>query len=159
MLQALLAERCKMMTHRETKDLPVFSLVIAKNGPKLVEANPDEITSISTSRNGASELITGKARSIADLARWLSVSLGCPVLDMTGLTGKYDFKLEWTPDDAPTQPSAGGAASNPPPPASVDSSGPSLFTAIQEQLGLKLESGKGPVEIIVIDHIERPSGN
>ena len=157
MLQALLADRCKMMIHRETKDLPVFSLVIAKTGPKLHEANPDEITSIGTSRNGASELITGKARSIADLARWLSVSLGCPVLDKTGLTGKYDYKLEWTPNDNPAPPDS--ASDRLPPPSSADSIGPSLFTAIQEQLGLKLESGKGPVEIIVIDHIERPSGN
>jgi uncharacterized protein (TIGR03435 family) len=157
MLQALLADRCKMMIHREMKDLPIFSLVITKNGPKLQEANPDEVTSIGTSRDGASELITGKARSIADLARWLSVSLGCPVLDKTGLTGKYDFKLEWTPDvsQAPTN----NATTGQPPPTTLDSGGPSLFTAIQEQLGLKLESGKGPVEIIVIDHIERPSGN
>jgi uncharacterized protein (TIGR03435 family) len=159
MLQALLADRCKMMIHRETKDLPIYSLVITKNGPKLVEANPDEVTSISASRDGASEIITGKARSIADLARWLSVSLGCPVLDMTGLTGKYDYKLEWTPDDSPAQTVPGSASDRTPPLASADSIGPSLFTAIQEQLGLKLVAGKGPVEIIVIDHIERPSGN
>jgi uncharacterized protein (TIGR03435 family) len=94
---------------------------------------------------------------MADLARWLSVSLGCPVLDMTGLTGKYDFKLEWTPDDSPALP--GGSPNGQPPLPPPDSSGPSIFTAIQEQLGLKLVAGKGPVEIIVIDHVERPSGN
>ena len=75
-------------------------------------------------------------------------------MDKTGLTGKYDFTLQWTPDDSQAPSAFPPGMGQPPDPA-----GPSLFTAIQEQLGLKLESGKGPVEIIVIDHVERPSGN
>jgi uncharacterized protein (TIGR03435 family) len=91
----------------------------------------------------------------------LSFQLERPVLDQTGLKGNYDISLHWTPDESPTARSNGPANGNPgtdntAPPESL---GPSIFTAIQEQLGLKLESTKGPVEIIVIDHVERPSEN
>jgi uncharacterized protein (TIGR03435 family) len=84
--------------------------------------------------------------------------LGHPVSDKTELKGVYDFKLQFTPDDRlqSTSPLAPNARLPEPP---ADSNAPSLFDALQEQLGLKLESGKGPVEIIVIDHVERPSGN
>ena len=98
---------------------------------------------------------------MASLARMLSQQLGRTVLDQTGLKGNYDFTLHWTPDQSqaamPMGPDGGKPATdNAPPP---ESSGPSIFTAIQEQLGLKLESTKGPVDVIVIDHIERPSEN
>ena len=97
---------------------------------------------------------------MADIGRLLSQQLGRTVVDKTGLTGHYDFTLQWTPDESqgPMFKGAEGGqapASAPPP----DSSGPSIFTALQEQLGLKLESQKGAVEILVIDHVERPSGN
>ena len=93
------------------------------------------------------------------LVMLLSFQLNRTVLDQTGLKGKYDVTLQWTPDDGTAAMPAGLEGSSPgaaPPP---DSSGPSIFTAIQEQLGLKLESTKGPVEVLVIDHIERPSEN
>jgi len=145
MLQELLADRFKLAAHHETRDLPIYTLVITKNGSKLQEAKPGEVASSSYSGPERTQFITGQARSIASLVGILSVSLGCPVLDKTGLPSKYDFKLEWTPDDGtPTQP---------------DSMASSIFTAIQEQLGLKLVSGKGPVDIVVIDHVERPSAN
>jgi uncharacterized protein (TIGR03435 family) len=158
MLQALLADRCKLAIHREIKDVAIFTLVIAKNGPKVRDAKPGETASLGFGGQGETRSITGQARSIANLVRALSVSLGCPVLDKTGLAGKYDFKLEWTPDDGQAQSLSTGAPNDrlaPPP----DSNAPSIFEAIQEQLGLKLVSGKGPVEIVVIDHVERPSAN
>jgi uncharacterized protein (TIGR03435 family) len=95
------------------------------------------------------------------LARLLTTQLGRTVVDKTGLTSNYDFKLQWTPDESQgamfkgPEPGPQGPTST----SSPDSSGPSIFTAIQEQLGLKLESQKGPVEILVIDHAERPSEN
>ena len=109
---------------------------------------------------GGGGSLTGQAVSIQSLAHLLSQQLGRTVLDRTGLTGNYDFSLQWTPDEG--QPSAfkepvgGQGPGNAPPP---DASGLSIFTAIQEQLGLKLESQKGPVEILVIDHAEKPSAN
>jgi bla regulator protein BlaR1 len=105
--------------------------------------------------------LTAQGLPVSSVVRLLSQQLGRTVIDKTGLTGNYDFTLKWAPDEsqgamlrgpAGAQP---GAESAPP----TDSTGPSIFTAIQEQLGLKLESQKGPVEILVIDHAERPSEN
>lgn len=158
MLQALLADRCKLAIHRETKDLVIYTLVIAKNGPKLQDAKPGETSSLGLGENGNSRSITAQARSIADFAQKLSVALGCPVLDKTGLAGEYDFKLDWAPDDIEAKSPSTGAPNNPPA-ASPDSIAASIFAAIQEQLGLKLVAGKAPVEVIVIDHIERPTAN
>ncbi|MGB7281171.1 MAG: M56 and DUF3738 domain-containing protein [Candidatus Acidiferrum sp.] len=176
MLQALLADRFKLVIHRETKELPVYALVVAKNGPKLHESKPGDTYSagmkgIDGRPAGAGMMmmrgnggpLTGQGIPIANLAHVLSMQLGRTVIDKTGLTGKYDFTLQWTPDESqgPVMggPGPGGGGQGPggaPPP---DSNGPSIFTAIQEQLGLKLESEKGPVEIIVIDHVEKPSEN
>jgi uncharacterized protein (TIGR03435 family) len=170
MLQELLADRFRLTLHRESKELPVYALVLAKKGPKLQEAKPGD-----TYPNGMKDLeghghgdimrfgtgiLTGQGVPIAFLVRMLSQQqLGRPVLDKTGLTGKYDFTLEWTPEEnrAPMfkgTRDGGQGPDNPP-----DSSGPSIFTAIQEQLGLKLEAQKGPAEVLVIDHVERPSEN
>jgi bla regulator protein blaR1 len=176
MLQALLADRFKLVIHRETKELPVYALLVAKNGPKLHESKPGEtypngMKGIDGRPAGAGMMmmrgnggpLTGQGIPIANLAHILSMQLGRTVIDKTGLTGKYDFTLQWTPDES-QGPMMGGPGPGPggqgpggaPPP---DTSGPSIFTAIQEQLGLKLESEKGPVEIIVIDHVEKPSEN
>ena len=158
MLQTLLADRLKLTLHRENKVLPVYALVIAKNGHKLKEVKPDDADP--TGMTFGRSLLKGQGVSIAFLVRMLSQQqLGRPVLDKTGLTGKYDFTLQWTPDEnrAPTFKGTGdgGQELDKPP----DSSGPSIFTSIQEQLGLKLESQKGPVEVLVIDHVEKPSEN
>ena len=170
MLQALLVDRFKLTLHRETKELPVYALVIAKNGPKLQEARPGD-----TYPNGMKDLeghghgdimrfgtgiLTGQGVPIVFLVRMLSQQqLGHPVLDKTELTGKYDFTLQWTPEEnrAPMFKGTRDGGQGPDNPA--DSSGPSIFTAIQEQLGLKLEAQKGPAEVLVIDHVERPSEN
>ena len=172
MLQPLLEDRFKLKFHRETKDLPVYALVIAKNGLKIKEATPGDTYPNGLKLPGGhvggagtlwiqNNQLTGQAIALAELCRLLSRQLGRIVLDRTGLTGKYDFILKWTPDEGPAAMSPGAAggrqgADNAPPP---DSSGPSIFTAIQEQLGLKLESQKAPLEVLVIDHVETPSEN
>lgn len=157
-VRALLAERFQLVIHRETKEAPVYALVVAKGGSKLqaVQESADGPVGL---RMGRGQL-TGMAAPMPQLANLLSTQLGRPVVDKTELKGKYDFKIEWTPD-----PSQGGekpgqlppGVEAPPPPTDPD--GPSIFTAIQEQLGLRLESQKGPVETIVIDRVEKPSGN
>jgi len=176
MLQTLLAERFNLTIHRENKELQVYSLVVAKNGPKLQEVKLGDADSSKSKGSPASGTgtmvvggsggqIRGYASTIATLTGMLTTVLHRLVIDRTGLTEKYDFTLRWTPEENPTQPSSGfqgslGASPNGLPSTDPSpNSGPSLFTAIQEQLGLKLESTKGPVEFIVIDRIERPSGN
>ena len=152
MLQALLGDRFQLTLHRETKELPVYALVIAKKGPKLQETHPGD--NDPTGMTFGWGLLKGEGVPIALLVRHLSrQQLDRPVVDKTGLTGKYDFTLKWIPDDRRT-PTVGqqGTDDTPPP-------GPSIFTAIQEQLGLRLEPQKGPVEVLVIDHVERPSEN
>ena len=148
--RALLVERFQLSIHRETEERPVYMLVLAKNGHKLQEPTEED--------NGISRnfgQITANAVAIQLLAKVLSSTIGRPVLDRTGLDGKYKFKLEWTEDRSPIgKGDEIPTDANPP-----DPSGPSIFSAIQQQLGLKLESQKGPVEIIVIDRAEKPSAN
>ena len=172
MFQRLLADRFKLALHRETKELPVYALVIAKNGPKLQEAKPGD-----TYPNGIKGpdgkpaghagmmmwgrgRLTGQGIPIASLVPPLSQQLSRTVQDRTGLTGKYDIELHWTPDDA-ADPMTGPQGDRPTSENgnSAESPEPSFFTAIQEQLGLKLDSRKAPVEVLVIDHAEMPSAN
>ncbi|MGA3328790.1 MAG: TIGR03435 family protein [Terriglobia bacterium] len=156
-----------------TKELPVYALVVAKNGSKLHEAKPGDTYPKGLKGSDGRPIghpnvlhiargqLIGQGIPIGTLAMLLSFQLDRTVLDQTGLKGNYDVTLLWTPDEASAAMTAGpgggasGAGAAPPP----ESSGPSLFTAIQEQLGLKLESTKGPVEVLVIEHIERPSEN
>lgn len=148
-LQALLAERFQVAVHRETKEMPVYALVVAKGGHKLTpNASPDGSPQSSMSSRS---MIKAQRGTVEALANGLANIVGRPVRDETGLKGYFDFKVEWTPDRAPAAPDA---AERPP-----ENAGPTLFTALQEQLGLKLESRKGPVEIVVIDRAERPSEN
>jgi uncharacterized protein (TIGR03435 family) len=153
-LQALLADRFQLTIHRETKEAPVYALVVAKNGPKLQE-----------SKEGGPRLMMGRGQLNGQgalmemLANVLSGQLGRPVLDKTGLQGKYDFKLEFTPDPGQGAEPFGGLGPGPDAPPPPDPNGPSIFAAIQEQLGLRLESTKGPVEMIVIDRVEKSSEN
>jgi len=171
MLQSLLADRFKLKLNHETKQLPVYALVVAKNGPKLHEAipgdtypngikGPDGKGQAGMMSMGPGEL-TGQGLPMASLAHLLSQPLGRDVVDQTGLKGSYDFTLKWAPDQTPAAmamgPDAGKTGADTAP--SPESSGPSIFSAIQEQLGLKLESTKGPVEILVVEHVERPTEN
>jgi bla regulator protein BlaR1 len=167
MLRALLADRFQLTIHRENKELPVYVLVAAKNGPKIREAKPGDtypngiMGAEGRQGPGAGGFqsqpgsLIAQAVPISYLVKALSGQLDRTVLDKTGLTGNYDFTLKWTPERQPAaysqQAADSGAAYEPPV--------TSIFAAIEAQLGLKLESQKGPVEVIVIDHVERPSGN
>lgn len=154
-LQALLADRFHFQFHRDTKELPMYALVVAKNGPKLQEhAGESGDNGPGMFRMGRG-MINAQGVQMSLFVNQLANQIGRSVVDKTGLTGRYDIKLEWTPDENQTMaPRDSGTEATP-----VDSSGPSLFTALQQQLGLKLESQKGPVEIVVIDRIEKPTEN
>lgn len=155
MLLTLMEDRFQLVIHRETREMPVYALLVAKNGPKLNSA-AGEVQGVRM-RPG---LLSFKKGSTSVLAAQLSHQMGRMVTDKTGLKGDYDFEMRWTPEPGQGGPEAFGlppVASDAPPPA--DKNGPSIFTALQEQLGLRLESQKGPVEILVIDHVERASEN
>ena len=162
MFQSILAERFKLAVHHATRELPIYVLTVGKGGPKFKESAPDDPAGTTPRRRGMMSnrgKLTAMDAKLSMFISILSRQLGRTVVDKTGLTGNYDFELEWTPDDGGPQPPprpADGSASGAAAPADP---GASIFTAIQEQLGLKLESTKGPLEVVVIDHIEKPSEN
>jgi len=176
MLQSLLTDRFKLKLGHETKQLPIYNLVVAKGGPKLtpttVPATPPPAASANEQPHprGPQMMmspgrLTGKAVEMSFLAEALGRNPaleGRLVVDQTGLKGKYDFTLEFAPErDIPMpgtndRPPMPAGADGPPPP---DPNAPSIFTAIQEQLGLKLEPAKGSVQTLVIENIEQPSEN
>jgi len=171
MLQSLLADRFKLTLHRETKVLPAYALVIAENGPKLQESKPGETYPngfTSPDRGGAGMMkitmdgkmgqLAGQGVSVTSLAQALSQRLGRNVLDKTGLRGNYDFTLQW-PTTEGLVPAVKATEDGQQRTDSSPSPGPTIFTAIQEQLGVQLQSQKTPVEILVIDHAETPSEN
>src|SRR3984885_4400772 len=137
MLQALLADRFQLKLHGETRETPVYELVLGKNGPKLKEVRPDTAGGYVSrgSNTGQIRMETAKG-TMEQLARQLSNTAGRPAIDKTGLAGYYAYTLDWTSANRPLEP---------------DSDTPSMFTAVQEQLGLKLESAKAPVEMVMID--------
>ena len=139
-LQSLLADRFHLKVHTTTKDVPVFALVVAKGGPKLNTPKESEPHRLYTSGPGNLACYSASMSELAD--ELPDVGVGRIVVDRTHLTGRYDFWLKWTPDED----------SN----ANTKDSGPSMFTALQEQLGLKLSPSKGPAEVVVIDRIEKP---
>jgi uncharacterized protein (TIGR03435 family) len=147
MVQALLVDRFALKTHRETRQLPIYELVVAnpKTGAKLLATEAHGTT---IDNNKRSIHIVGSDDSVELLAEYLAKTLGRNVVDKTGITGRYDINLKWTPEDA--------IAANADP---APDTPPDIFTAIQEQLGLKLEPAKGPVPVLVIDHIEMPTDN
>jgi uncharacterized protein (TIGR03435 family) len=179
-LQSMLFDRFQLKVHYETKELPVFALVVAKGGPKFHASAPDPPADIaksatppapgdppspsrkqgtwSHSDNKGAELnaFDTPVDSLARMLAYQSETEGRPVVDQTGLTGNFDYSLKWTPDRMSASAKAGDTATSL---SDTGASGPSLFTALQDQLGLKLESQKAPVEILVIDHVEPPSAN
>lgn len=166
MFQGALADRFKLALHKETKELPVYSLVIAKNGPKIHAIDEGDCPEVPTQQNPCRSLrntkfaqLTGEKAPMSALTLTLSALTQTIVVDKTGLKGSFSYKLDWTP--YLPQPQAPGGGNQPMPAVPFDPSSfvPAISTALQEQLGLKLESGKGPVEILVIDHVERPSEN
>jgi uncharacterized protein (TIGR03435 family) len=152
MIQSLLEDRFRLKVHRESREEPVYELVVAKGGPKLQPATDSLKQQQRGMRMGRGQL-TGTAAPVSILVAQLSQQLGRSVIDKTGLAGQYDFELKWTPEIGQSQSGPTDAVPAP------DLTGASLFTAIQEQLGLKLESTKGPVEVLVIDSAEKPSEN
>ncbi|HEY1805677.1 MAG TPA: TIGR03435 family protein [Terracidiphilus sp.] len=155
MYQALLADRFKLAAHWETRELPVYALVLTKNGSVLQKT---------TSTDGGADISSANGHFVAKgiampelcsaMSQDLARDLGRVVIDKTGLDGRYDVEFRWTPaaDGVSPNNDTGG-------PASSADSGLSIFTAIQEQLGLKFESTKGPMQVLVIDHAEMPSEN
>jgi uncharacterized protein (TIGR03435 family) len=162
MLRSLLAERFKLKVSHSSKDLPIYALVVAKNGPKLTKsADAPSGPGGPGQRMMRMQLgeLTATGIPMSLLVDRISREVGRNVVDKTGLPDRYDFTLRWTSDRqdlAPRGNADGGPGSAAPLP---DSSGPSIFTALQEQLGLKLESQKGPVETLIIDSLEKPSEN
>jgi uncharacterized protein (TIGR03435 family) len=146
MLQHLLAERFKLALHRETRQLPEYALVLAKSGPRMQPADPGQ-----TATNGRPGHLEATKISMQKLADLFAKMTAMPVANETGLSGVYSFTLEWAPEEtARLEPDA------PPSPTGK----PSLYAALQDQLGLKLEGRKAPVEVLVVDHIDRaPSEN
>ena len=181
MVRSLLADRFKLVVKQETKDLPVYDLVVAKGGPKFhattlppVDPNSPPPPLSAPPQPGqpfrARGIMMGLSRgqltinggSMSQLAEALSGRIGRNVIDKTGLAGEYDLTLQWTPDenDALVRSQGGGPDPRPTPETALPTeSGPTLFTALEEQLGLKLESAKGPVETYAVVGIERPSEN
>ena len=181
MLQALLEDRFQLKVHRESKEMPVYALLPGKNGPKLPEAKEGGCTAINASSPPppppapgqfpptpcggffmSPNHIEGGKVGMQQFVGVLSNLLGRPVIDKTGFTGTFDVKLDFSPEGT----RMGGRGGFGPPPGATpgattdaDNAPPSIFTAIQDQFGLKLESQKAPAEILVIDHAEKASEN
>jgi uncharacterized protein (TIGR03435 family) len=178
MMRALLAERFQLVVHNETRELPIYALVLARSdgklGPELHKSDTDCNALFAAGRGrgpmpppgppqpgerlpcgvriGMGNMAIGGA-PLFQIANAMANFIGRTVVDKTGLAGNYDASLTWTPDQLPQRPPG---APEPPP---IDPNGPSIFTAVQEQLGLKLDSQKGPVAVLVIDRVERPKEN
>jgi uncharacterized protein (TIGR03435 family) len=157
MLRALLENRFQLRSHSEKRQLPVYELTVDRRGSKVQRVKDSETKA--DVRVGAGLIQLTKATA-STFASQLSYALGRPVIDKTSLSGEFDFALEWTPepgeDGGPTTAGLPPRASDQP--ASTPD-GPSIFTAITEQLGLRLKSGRGPVEAIVIDNVQMPTAN
>lgn len=143
-LQSLLAERFQLVLRHEMREQTAYALTVAKNGPKMKESAPGMI------KRSPGQIVS-KGVQMGTFVRFLGVDVGRPVTDRTGLSGIYEFTLDWTPD-RPASAAPGIEAAN-------DPTGPTIFTAIEEQLGLRLESRKMPVDTLVIDRVEKPSDN
>jgi uncharacterized protein (TIGR03435 family) len=181
MMQNLLAERFHLTVHREKKEMQGYELTVAKGGAKLKESAPDAdeppapasgppkrdangrpilagpglLINIEMTPKGPMALMASKAQPLSQLVQMLGNQLKMPVVDKTGLTGKYDFHVEFSPDLAGMgvpPPSGGGSVAGP---LTGDESGPDMMTAIRQQLGLRLDAKKMPVEMIVIEHVDK----
>lgn len=152
MLRTLLADRFKLAFHRESKVFPIYSLELAKGGSRLKpSASPTDQPHLISTVYPQRIVLPARNASMADFASVLQRAiLDRPVVDRTGLRGRYDFDLEWAPDES----QFGGDI-----PASTDASIPALFTAIQQQLGLRIVATRGPIQAIVVDHADHPSAN
>ena len=144
MWRKLLADRFHLVFHHETRQLPIYAIRIAKDPPLLKLAEANETINTGSSGNGGQRTLKFRNMSMSGFALNMNWYVDRPIIDQTSLTGSYDFTLKWTFDDTA--------------PHDTDAP-PSLFTAIKEQLGLKLDAVKGPADVLVIDHVEQPSPN
>ena len=157
MIQKLLGDRFQLKFHFEKRDLPVYAIGIAKTGAKLIQSqdDPKGIPSWGFGRTPSGTRITFRNAPLSQVTAVLQNSMDKPVVDQSGLSGRYDFTVTFTPD-----PAQAALIGGPPPPAADNpDAAPDLFTAFQQQLGLKLESTKAPVDVMVIDKVEKPSEN
>ena len=155
MVQKLLTDRFKLTFHHDKKEMTVFAITVAKTGSKLTKSEDNSNGVPALFFRGLGNLPVKNA-TIADFAGVMQTAvLDRPVIDQTGLTGRFDFVLTWTPDES----QFGGRGGQAPPPANGGTAPPDLFTAMQQQLGLKMDSVKAPVDVLVIDHVEMPSEN
>lgn len=185
MLRALLEDRFQVKAHKEPREVPVYTLTVAKSGLKLQASKPGTCTPIDMNNlprsatrrgdpapkscgfgtmRGKDGLLTADwyGVTMAEFAgRMLESNVDRPILDRTGLTGRFDIHLEFARDNAMSGPIRLNGADGPglPPSPADTTTGPSIFTALREQLGLKLSADKGPVDVLVIDHVEKPSAN
>ncbi len=156
LMQKLLADRFQLVSHREKKELSVYAITIAKGGPKLTphQGPASNLPGFGFGRG----MLNIRNSTMTELAGFLQANvLEQPVVDQTGLTDRFDFNVKYTPDA--TQLANQPAGVPPPPPVSEADAPPDLFTAFQQQIGLKLENTKAPVDVVVIDKVEKPSGN
>lgn len=159
MLKALLADRFQLKTHPETKELQVYAIRVASGAPKMDVTKAGVNDPQGFGFRGLGDLVVHNM-TMKEFASWMQSSVtDRPVVDQTGLTDRYDFTLKWTPDDSQFQQFRGAVTPQPPPAGDNSNAPPSLYTAVQEQLGLKIEATKAPDDVIVIDHVERPSPN
>lgn len=183
MLQALLEERFRLAVHRETRELPMYALALGgsepKFGPRFRRTAVDCVEVLAKlyppggppappppftpgqpppcGSTGGPGQILAQGMTMTQLASNLASRVSRVVADRTGLSGDFDINLEWMPDQFQGAGPLGALPGAPPPPPPADTTGPSIFTALQEQLGLKLESTKGPVDVLVIDRVEQPT--
>jgi uncharacterized protein (TIGR03435 family) len=180
MLRNLLAERFQLAVHRESKEMPIYSLVVARSdgklGPQLRPAATDCAALMAATRARGGQPappapgeripcgmrmfpgnLSGGSTSMTQLSNVLARFVSRTVIDRTGLTGNYDLDLQWTPDQMPQGLGRGDAPPGAPALPPIDPNGPSVFTAVQEQLGLKLESTKAPIDVLIVDRAEHPT--
>ena len=163
LLHDLLADRFALKFHNEKRELAVYVITVAPSGPKLTKttaASADDGSGMGFgSLGGQGVTAIGRNLTMADFAMWFQSGVtDRPVVDQTGIEGRYDIRLKWTPDDSQFA-QFGGSGFHAPPPSDAADAPPALYTAIQEQLGLKIEATKAPDEVMVIDHVDKPSPN
>ena len=155
MVRKFLAERFQLKFHNEKRELAVYALEPGKMGPKLTKSGGDPNGLPALFFQGLGKLSVNNA-TMADFAQLMQGAvLDRPVIDRTGLQGRYNFPLKWTPDESQFE----GFGVKVPPPSNAPDAPPNLFAAVQEQLGLKLDPTKASVDVLVIDHVEKPSEN
>jgi uncharacterized protein (TIGR03435 family) len=161
MMQQVLKERMNFAAHVDTKEVPSYDLVVGKNGPKLKISDPNakDNGSMMMRMDQGKMVITAKGTQLANLARNLAGPAGRPVFDKTGLTGTYDLTLEYAREQNLSASVPGDSPSGSAVVTTADPGGPSILSAVEDQLGLKLVPSRGPMQVVVIEHMDKPDAN